>query len=227
MPLDDWLDSAFDDSNALDGSVFFDSLLGDVASDETTETPTPRSIRLRAKRATLRVRQRENLREPVDAVPAPGEALHVVSANRFNFWTWVPVLVDLIGATDEFYCATWTANFQSVREFFELWDAGKIRSTAGFCLGTYFKRREPVVYTKLAEGLAKRGGWIKAFETHCKVVLLNSPERDVYLTIEGSANLTANPRLEQYVVSNDRALWEFHRAWFLEVRELKGKLPWS
>lgn len=136
-------------------------------------------------------------------------------------------MVDLIGATDEFYCATWTANFQSVREFFELWDAGKVRSTAGFCLGTYFKRREPVVYTKLAEGLAKRGGWIKAFETHCKVVLLNSPERDVYLTIEGSANLTANPRLEQYVVSNDRALWEFRRAWFLEVRELKGKLPWS
>ncbi|MBQ6827956.1 MAG: hypothetical protein IJO46_08065 [Thermoguttaceae bacterium] len=226
IAMDDF-DVFFDepDDAEVDGSAFLDNLFGD-ASDETTETPSPRLIRREAKRAFLRIRQQEALRELVREPPAPGESRHVVSANKFNFWTWVPTLIDWIGATDSFYCATWTANRQSVKEFFELCDAGKVRGRSGFLLGTYFKRREPVVYTLLAEGLAKRGGKIKAFETHCKVILLDAPERNAYLTIEGSANLTANPRLEQYVVSNDRDLWEFHRAWFEEMFALKGKFAW-
>ena len=38
-----------------------------------------------------------------------------------------------------------------------------------------------------------------------------------WITIEGSANFTANPRLEQTVVSNDADLYAFHRAWLEEM----------
>jgi len=31
--------------------------------------------------------------------------------------------------------------------------------------------------------------------------------------MEGSANFTSNPRLENYIIVNDRALWDFHREW--------------
>ncbi len=216
----------FDDSNAPDGSFWLDQTFNG-ARDETNETVSARAIKIRAKREMLRMTQKENLAQICKEPPKPGEEIHVVSANKLEFYTWIPYILDWIGATDEFYCATWTASFNSARDFLREWDAGRIRKTAGFILGTHFKRREPVVYTKLAEGLQARGGWIKVFETHCKVMLLNNEQSGDYLTVEGSANLTANPRLENMVIFNDRDLWEFHRKWFLEMKELKTKMPWA
>lgn len=173
-----------------------------------------------------RIEQKATLKELIRTPPAPGEEVHVVGANQFQFYTFIPAFLDWIDGTDEFYCATWTANAASSREFFKLWDEGRIRKTAGFMFGLYFKRREPVVYQRYAEELHKRGGWIKSFETHAKVMLLNNEARGDYITVEGSGNLTHNPRFEQYVVVNDRALWEFHRQWALEVKNLKKARPW-
>ena len=51
---------------------------------------------------------------------------------------------------------------------------------------------------------------------HAKVLLVSNAASDTYMTCEGSANLTANPRLEQYVFTNDRTLYEFHRTWMEE-----------
>ena len=46
-----------------------------------------------------------------------------------------------------------------------------------------------------------------------KVLLLANAAADAYLTVEGSANLNSNPRLEQYILTNDRGLHDWHRAW--------------
>lgn len=207
---------------------FFSNMFAeDGDQDETSATISPRSYRMRAKQEMRRVRQNDSLRDVIKTPPKPGEEIHVVSANKYSFWTWAPVMIDWIGWTQEFYCSTWTTNAVSTRDFFRIWDEGKIKGDAGFILGTYFKRREPVVYTALADGLTKRGGWIKALETHAKVMLLNNPTTGDYLTIEGSANLTANPRIEQITIINDERLWAFHRDWMLEVKTLKKKLPWD
>lgn len=46
---------------------------------------------------------------------------------------------------------------------------------------------------------------------HAKVVLLEHEGN--YLSIEGSASFTTNPRIEQHVITNDKELWEFHSNW--------------
>lgn len=219
-------DGAFELPDDAFSNFWADQTTGSTIEDETRETITPRAFRLRARRRMTRIKHKETLRELIKEPPRPGEELHVVGANKFQFYTWIPVLMDWIVGTDEFYCATWTANAASARDFFELWDRGRIRKTAGFLFGLYFKRREPVVYQRYAEELHRRGGWIKSLESHAKVMLLNNEARGDYLTVEGSGNLTHNPRFENYVVVNDRALWEFHRAWFQEMKTLKRKLPW-
>ena len=38
-----------------------------------------------------------------------------------------------------------------------------------------------------------------------------------YIVMEGSANWTANPRLEQFTVTNSRPLYDFHREWMEEM----------
>jgi hypothetical protein len=97
-----------------------------------------------------------------------------------------------------------------VKELLALFDAGKVRKVA-MLTGTYFLRRESAVATTLQEGLRDRGQRFRAFGNHAKVILLAAPPD--YLTFEGSANFTANPRLEQNVITNDRDLYEFHASW--------------
>ena len=193
---------------------------------ESAENVSARSIRLDVKRSMLRVKQKDNLRTVIQTPPRPGEQVHVVSANKFDFWTWVPVMVEWMGKADRLYCSTWTTNRANTKNLFELWDAGKI-GVADWLVGLYFKRRETDVYAMLLDGLVKRGGRLKAFETHAKVLLLNNKRRNAWYSIESSANMTANPRLEQYVITNDKSLWTFHQEWFEEMLEIKTRLPWG
>ncbi|HUX15944.1 MAG TPA: hypothetical protein VMW52_05690, partial [Phycisphaerae bacterium] len=82
-----------------------------------------------------------------------------------------------------------------------------------YLTGTYFKRRETATYSLLLEALLARGHRFRAFENHCKILLLANAHKGAWLTVEGSANLNSNPRLEQYVITNDRGLHDWHRAW--------------
>ena len=92
----------------------------------------------------------------------------------------------------------------------ELFDRGSIRSIE-ILTGTYFKPRESAVYATLLQGIQQRGQRFKCFENHAKIVLLSKPETGDFITVEGSANFTANPRVEQYVINNDRELFDFHK----------------
>jgi hypothetical protein len=50
-------------------------------------------------------------------------------------------------------------------------------------------------------GLIERGQRFLCFENHTKIMLLAAPPD--WLVMEGSANFTANRRLEQNTISND------------------------
>ncbi len=193
-----------------------DDVLGLAGSLESAEMPSPRALRRQARRRVARVGQQESLRDIITAPPAPGESIHVASGSKFDFWTWCPVMLDWIGQAECLYCSTWTLSRPNAVEMLELWDAGRF-ATANFLTGTYFKRRETAVYTLLLEGIIARGGRFRAIQNHAKVLLLNNPARGQWITVEGSANLTANPRWEQYVITNDRDLWDFHRGWMDEM----------
>jgi len=150
--------------------------------------------------------------------PAAGEQLHVVSASKFDFWTWAPAMLDWLGTADALYCSTSTMSRPNAVELLELIDAGRVPGPAVHLFtGLYFKRRETAVYSLVLSGLRARGGTYRAFLNHAKVLLMANADAGQWLTVEGSANLTSNPRTEQYVVTNDRGLYDFHRGWMDEA----------
>jgi len=182
--------------------------------------PTGRVFRMAGKRRFVRMLQREHLAEAVNPPPAMGEAVHIVENAKSDFATWIPQLIDWFGGrpADSLYCSTWTLARPNAQEVFALADAGLIASgQMHFLTGLYFKRREVATYTMLLDGLLRRCGKFRALEIHCKILLLACEAAGMWLTVEGSANLNANPRFEQYVLTNDRGLWEFHRGWMDEV----------
>jgi hypothetical protein len=182
---------------------------------ESSHMITPRVHRRAAKEKTIAATKRQTLREVMPTLPEPGYVYHIVSNGRFDYWTWIPVMLDYMGHATEFYGSTWTLNRANAVDLIGLIDAGKIKK-ASVLTGLYFKRRETAVYATLLQGLAGRGMRYTALENHAKVALLGNAETDTWIVIEGSANWTANPRIEQNVVANDHNLYNFHREWMEE-----------
>lgn len=38
-----------------------------------------------------------------------------------------------------------------------------------------------------------------------------------YIVIQGSANFTSNPRIEQFSINNNKILFDFHKNWMDEI----------
>jgi hypothetical protein len=218
----DWL---LDYGDGGAGDLLVDNILGVENEIETSEQITPRSIRKFLKRKTEIIGQQDACKDIIKTPPIPNEQIHVMSAAKFNFWTICPCMIDWLGTVDELYISTWTANRNNVVELLGLIDSGKITGQVTFLTGSYFRKREPAVFATLMEGLTKRGGRLKAFENHSKVMLMHNAGD--WLTVEGSANLTSNPRLEQYVITNDKDLYNFHAEWMQEALNLKTKIPYG
>jgi hypothetical protein len=180
-----------------------------LESPDTVDRPL-QLLRKPRRRLQLRALRQEKLEEFLRELPKPGETLHVVSNGSFDYWNFAPVTLQLLGRPAVFYGSTWTMNRSNVLQLLSLYDQKKFSSVAMFS-GLYFKRREPAVYTTLASGLIDRGQRFLCFENHTKIMLIGAPPD--WIVMEGSANFTANPRLEQNTISNDRELFHFHKDW--------------
>ena len=184
-------------------------------SIERAEGIDARTLKAERKRAFKKCMRKEKAAEILTELPGPGETLHIVSNGKFDYWDFVPIICKLIGApVDQAFLSTWTLNRQCCKETMELLDAGTIKKL-GFLTGLYFKQRESSVYAQLVTGLSARGQQFRALENHSKIALLKSGE--TYIVMEGSANFTGNPRIEQNTITQCRELWEFHAGWFTEV----------
>lgn len=195
-----------------------------MTSDEMIERSkdfgSPRShARRAAKRSLISAMKHEIATDIMPRLPESGESFHIVGNGRFDYWSLVPVVCGLLATQGIiFYGSTWTLNRDNATELFDLLDRG-VLAEATMLTGIFFKRRESSIYAYLLDGLLKRGQRYVAFENHAKVTLLATPTHAI--TIEGSANFTANPRVEQYVITNDRALHDFHKDW-MESMLAKG-----
>lgn len=195
----------------------FDGPIGiDARPMKSEDVISSRIHRQQRKLKTIAAMKREALADVMPALPEKGYSYHVVSNGAFDYWSWIPVLAGYMGHVAEFYGSTWTLNRLNAVELLELLDADTI-DKASVITGLYFRRREPQIYNLLHKGMSERGMRCVGIENHAKVALIGNPETDTWIVIEGSANWTANPRIEQNVVSNDRELYEFHREWMEEA----------
>lgn len=186
---------------------------------ETTETITTRQIKHLEKEKLRYAMKKQNARDILKELPAPGETVHIISNGSFDYWTFVPIIIDLLGGrSHDGWFSTWTLNRANCNELFEIYDRGALGSI-NFLTGLYFKRRETSVYAKLLTGIQQRGQRYKALENHAKIILLTNGED--WITMEGSANFTANPRIEQNIVCNLRSIYDFHRSWMDEILSKK------
>lgn len=201
-----------------DDDLDLDAMFAGAFADDEVETLdgiSARKLIVDHKRETAKRLRQETADELVGRLPRPGEAYHIVSNGSFDYWNLVVAITRMLGRPVEtFRASTWTMNRQNVRELLGMIDDGTLREV-GFLTGIYFKRRETAVYANLMEGLTNRGHRLRCLENHAKVAVLIAPPD--FIVLEGSANFTANPRIEQNIIANCQTLAEFHLAWMNEI----------
>lgn len=191
----------------------FDAAFETELDKKSSNGTTARSQKVKTKIKFENRLKREAVDEVIDELPEIGESLHIVSNGRFDYFMLIPRCIDLAAQpiVEEFYFSTWTMSHENVVQILNLFDRGVFKKIVAMT-GEYFRSRETAVWHILETGMAERGQRLFANKNHSKITLLKMAGGEA-ITIEGSANFTANPRIEQFIVTNSPELLAFHKDW--------------
>lgn len=173
-----------------------------------------RRVKTRTFKELLRV---ANAAKVLDKLPRRNESIHIVCKGNFAAWDFVPAVLRLAEphTIRRLDVATLGFNTKGVAELSRLMDAGTIAAVS-FVYSCYFRDSSSNESDFLCEQLIPRGAKVAAVRSHAKLLLMELTS-DQYIVIESSANLRSCHNIEQYVISNDRELLQFHRAWIAAV----------
>lgn len=184
--------------------------------------------RREGKRQFINGLKRQALTDLIPVLPPPDTDLYIVSngagaekrwtpggiaEDAFDFGTFIPHIVEQLGNVGcVAYVSTWTMNRNHALSMIDMLTDGRLARLT-VMTDPYFKRRESAVAAELITGLAQfpeRGRFL-AFKNHVKSICIATRDESQTCVVTGSANLSAQPRCEQYVLTTDPAVYRFFR----------------
>lgn len=177
------------------------------------------TLRRSAKRSFAHALQASRARDLLRDLPAAGESVHGVQRGNFNFWDIVPAVLELQGEpAKRLTIATLGFSRENLDALLELLDSGAV-AAASLVASVFHQAHNQADCAFARAELAARGSAFKATRSHAKVICLDF-QKDAY-TLEGSANLRSCRMVEQFCISNDRELLDFHCGWIGELADEK------
>lgn len=187
-----------------------------------TNTPINNEVELTAelrfeagakKREFLHALRARNAANHIKTLPPVGHSLHAVMRGNYNAWDLVPGLLRLIRPTALTYLGIATLGFnrRNSSQLLQLISDRQIQVCDLIC-STMYANHEPAVCQDLATELAKHGSRFSAIRCHAKLLLFETTDGRHYV-YEGSANLRSCKAIEQWCLTRDSALFQFHHAW--------------
>jgi len=149
---------------------------------------------------------------------AGAETKHGVNLQAFDFGSFIPHIVDMLGGKAcVAYISTWTMNAQHAKSMIDMLDDGRLARLA-VVTDTYFKTRESAMCNRLIDGVQRHAPRARflAFKNHVKCIAIADSTGDRTCVITGSANLSAQPRCEQYVITSSPDVYAFFVTAFFE-----------
>jgi hypothetical protein len=146
-------------------------------------------------------------------LPAPGETVHAIMGGDFHAWDLVPAIHGLLGcAIAEIYITTLGFNHGNNRNLCDMLEQGAIGRAFVLC-SEYFRDADRDVYDEAERQLEARGAKLRAVRNHSKIICIAPAGRRDRYTLESSANLRSCNNVEQFALTNDPGLHNFHRGW--------------
>jgi hypothetical protein len=176
--------------------------------DDCDGLPTPKRIRLKARRAAAIAEAKAVLA----LLPEPGESLHAVTTARMDLTDVIGALLERLGRCDSMAVATLGYNAKNLRTILGWLDQGAVGSLA-LAASKFFRSHNGALWETTLQELRTRGQRAACCDSHAKVVAMRFAS-GTRLSIEGSANLCGNGSgREQLALIRDDSLHEWHAGW--------------
>ena len=145
-------------------------------------------------------------------IPQEGEIFFLQTVKAFNAFTFIPWVAKHY-FIEELFASTYSISRRVVEALQEMQQAGKIGQVTLLISDSMIKRNPVTVDT--IEAVARGNGnfHVKYFWNHSKVCLLKTAH-DHHLIMEGSGNWSENAQLEQYILTNCEAAYNFRKEIF-------------
>jgi hypothetical protein len=221
-----------DDLDAIDMAEFVQPW-DDEPDVQGDEVSTAKGLRTdlshfrRGKRYTADLRAKPDAVKHLERLPTDGESFHAVISGKYALWDLVPAMLEKIAPStiDALTLATLSFSKQNAADMLALLDNGSIR-TVVLLVSHYFKSTNREIYDSLIPQLLERGHKVCAMRTHAKLTLMQTTAGAKYV-IESSANLRSCKNVEQFVMTQDANLYDFHRQWITDLIDGKGIHGWK
>lgn len=153
----------------------------------------------------------------ITAPPKKGETIHIVTQSQFNALTFIPYFLEK-EIVENIILTTFSISIKSIETIAEMIAQQLI--TGCFVLVSEFilnlKKKGIIQKLNIEEGKSSRFNWGYG-ANHSKIILIKTQSN--WYVVEGSGNMTMNARIEQYVLTNSKELYNFHKEWILGVKK--------
>lgn len=141
--------------------------------------------------------------------------------QSFGFGNFVDYVCGKFGNGCVVYISTWSMNLDHAYMLLELLDYGLIRNLHVLSDPSILNRKLEIM-SILKAGMDKfTGNRMLMFRNHSKILCIRNRNGDRFCTVTGSANLSGNPRAENYTVSTDPVMYQHFVDNFFDVMFLE------
>lgn len=145
----------------------------------------------------------------------PGVQYRLISTLAFNAIVVLQYIQQLY-KIDEIYLVIYRMNEKSVNKFKELIDND---THGGFLISSFFRNNK--IYEKWARNLVNycagnNNMQISFAVTHAKIFIAKTADGK-HIVFEGSGNFSDNARIEQYLLEDNKEVYNFHKKWITEI----------
>ena len=161
-----------------------------------------------------KARRTAQLAEAADVLavlPGEGETLHAMMTGRYDLMHAIVALIGSVGPCQEVRIATLSYNEKNLADMIILLDGGAVGKMTLLC-SAFFRDHNRDLWTETLDAFRSRGQRAAAARSHCKIVTLACADGRRF-ALEGSANLRTNSNREQFTLTQDATVHDWHAAW--------------
>ena len=166
-----------------------------------------------------RANAESTLAEILPARFADGESWHVASRGDIDALSYVRHILVGVSHLDHLLMSTWCIAKNDLTEISGWLDAGKIEQFDLYA-GEIFPGRYGDEYEQMLAMCEAYGARLIVAKNHSKITLASNAAEAYYLTVESSANVNTNPRIEQSTIHANRDLHAFYLEFFDGIKSI-------
>lgn len=150
-------------------------------------------------------------------LPSPGQQFRLVTRRTFNAIQFLEYIVQKEKVILDLRMAIYSINYHAAKILVGLVEDKSIRKVE--ILMSNLRNKAHREKEEIVKGMFLGHPNINLFfaSSHAKMFSCRTAKGNYY-TIEGSGNLAYNSRVEQYVIDNDKGMYDFSRQWMKDIK---------